>query len=245
MNKILVLLFLVINMFASEKKLLIPLYSYPTLWEKKKALFEKAKAENIEIYAIINPHNGPGQEINEDYIRGIRFLKSYNVKVIGYVYTLYGKRDPFLVKEDIYKWSNFYQSLGVEGIFFDETATDSKLLPFYKDLSKYARSLDFDFLVINPGYTTHNDYISSKIADVIVSYENSMKAWNTTFPKIVNKETKDTKLCLLLHTLKVNDFRKVLKDSKLKNFTYIYITEDTLPNPWDDISSKLFEELSK
>ena len=70
-----------------------------------------------------------------------------------------------------------------------------------------------------------------------------MKAWEASFPKNINKEIEETKLALLLHTLKDNDFKKVLNDPKTKNFSYLYITEDILSNPWDEISSKLFEEL--
>lgn len=245
MRKILILCILVASMFANEKKLLIPLYSHPNLWNDKEELFEKMKEKDIDVYAIINPHNGPGEVAQEDYANGIRLLKLYDIKVIGYVYTQYGKRDHFLVKEDIYHWSNFYQQIGVDGIFFDETASDAKVLPYYEDLTSYARSLDFNFLILNPGYTTNIEYINSKIADVIVTYENSMEAWNNSFPKVINKETENTKLSLLLHTLKDNDFEKVLKDEKIKNFSYIYITEDTLANPWDDISSKLIETLIK
>jgi len=243
MYKILILCFLFINIFASDKKILIPLYSYPTLWIENEDIFKKIKEKKIDTYVIINPSNGPGEKISEDYIEGIRFLKNYDIKVLAYVYTLYGKRDPFLVKEDIYIWSKFYEEYGISGVFFDETASDSTKLPYYEDLAKYARSLDFNFVVLNPGYTTNKNYIDSKIANVIVTYENSMKAWNESFPKNINKEIEETKLALLLHTLKDDDFKTVLNDPKTENFSYLYITEDELENPWDDISSKLFEEL--
>ncbi|MAD42922.1 MAG: hypothetical protein CL623_11110 [Arcobacter sp.] len=243
MYKILILCFLFVNIFASDKKILIPLYSYPSLWIEKENIFKKIKNEKIDTYVIINPSNGPGEKLSEDYIEGIRFLKAHNVKVLAYVYTLYGKRDPYKVKEDIYIWSKFYEEYGVSGIFFDETASDLNTLSYYKDLANYARSLDFNFVVLNPGYTVDKSYIDSKIANIIVTYENSMQAWNKSFPKNINKEIEETKLALLLHTLKNNDFKKVLNDPKTKNFTYLYITEDELSNPWDDISSKLFEEL--
>lgn len=241
--KKLILLFLVIcSSFLYAKnnfKILIPLYSTPEYWYAQKNLFEKIKDKNIEVYAIINPNNGPGTEQLDSYVEGIRFLKEYNIHVIGYVYTLYGKREPFEVKEDIYKWSTFYQELGLEGIFFDETDSKIDSIEYYIDLNKYAKSQDFNFNILNPGYTIDKSYLDANVSELIVSYENSYEAYKNSFPKTVNTQTEKTKLSILLHSLKKEDFGHLMHDIKKKDFEFIYFTEDTLDNPWDSISQYL------
>jgi len=243
MKKIFMLFIFTLSLFAKESaSLLIPLYSYPSKWNEYIDKFELIKKKNINVYAIINPLNGPNTKVDYEYIKGINLLKEYNIKVIGYVYTQYGKRNPYEIKEDIYRWSEFYQDAGVSGIFFDETSTDVKFLEKYSDLLKYTKSLDFDFNVLNAGYTTAQEYIDLNLANIVITYENSYEAWNNSFPKQTNKANKTTKLSVLLHTMKKEGFTKSLKESKLRGFEYVYFTEDTMPNPWDDLSKYLLRD---
>lgn len=233
-------LLLSISLFAKQNfKVLIPLYSTPEYWFAQKDKFEKIKEKKLQVYAIINPNNGPGKEATENYIEGIRFLKEYDIKVIGYVYTLYGKREPFEVKEDIYKWSSFYQEFGLDGIFFDETSNKAKDLEFYKDLTTYTKTHDLNFNILNPGYTTDKSYLEENIAELIVSYENSFKAFRESFPKNLNKPTVNTKLSILLHTVPKEEFGVLMHDIKEEDFDFIYFTEDDIENPWDSFSQYL------
>ena len=237
MYKYLLVFLITFNLFAAEKlKVLIPLYSIPNLWSVEIEKLKSIKDKDIETYAIINPQNGPGDKLSNDYIDGIKLLKDHNIKVIGYVYTLYGKRDPNIVKEDIYKWSSFYQEVGVEGIFFDETDNKIDSLEFYKDLTTYSKTHDFNFNILNPGYTTHEAYINENVAELIVSYENSYKNWKNSFPPNTNKENEKTKLSLLLHSMEKEGFGLVMHKAKSQGFSYVYLTEDKDTNPWDSIS---------
>jgi len=240
MKKIFILCILTISLFSKEvPSLLIPLYSYPSKWNEYIDKFELIKNKKIDTYAIINPQNGPNNSIDPIYLKGINLLKKYNIKVIGYVHTQYGKRNPYKIKEDIYKWSEFYQDAGVSGIFFDETSTNIKYLNKYKDLIKYTKSLGLDFNILNAGYTTAQEYIDLNLANIVITYENSQEAWENSFPKQINKASENTKLSVLLHTMKNKNFHKALNKSKQRGFDYIYFTEDTMPNPWDDLSKYL------
>ena len=137
------------NVYALDNlKVLIPLYSVPSLWIEQIEKLKSIKDKEITTYAIINPNNGPGEKEQQDYIDGIKLLKEHNIHVIGYVYTLYGKRDPNIVKEDIYKWSSFYQEYGLEGIFFDETDNKVDSLEFYKDWLEVADDEIRHFLML-------------------------------------------------------------------------------------------------
>ncbi len=225
------------NVYALDNlKVLIPLYSVPSLWIEQIEKLKSIKDKEITTYAIINPNNGPGEKEQQDYIDGIKLLKEHNIHVIGYVYTLYGKRDPNIVKEDIYKWSSFYQEYGLEGIFFDETDNKVDSLEFYKDLTTYSKTHDFNFNILNPGYTIDEAFIDQNIAELIVTYENSYKNWENSFPTVKNQENEKTKLSLLLHSMEKDGFGIVMHKAKSQGFSYIYLTEDKDSNPWDSIS---------
>lgn len=242
MFKLFLILLFALNLYSSEKlKILIPLYSYPTSWFGQISKFEQIKNKNIETYAIINPKNGPSNKIIEEYVDGIDLLKSYGIHVIGYVHTSYGKRDKFQVMEDIYKWSIFYKKNGVEGTFFDETSDKLKDLDYYKELVDYAKSFDFNFNILNPGYTTDKEYINEGFASVVVTYENSYKAWENSLFMESNKKSDKTSLSILLHDLKEEDFGIAIHKLKNSQFSYIYLTEDGKENPWDTFSEYILK----
>lgn len=237
MFKFLLIFLFVINLHSSEKfKIVLPLYSSPFSWFKQIDKLEKIRDKEITTYAIINPKNGPSNKVIQEYMDGIKLLKEYNINVIGYVHTSYGKRDKLLVMEDIYKWSVFYKELGIKGIFFDETSNKLENLDYYKELINYAKSNRFDFNILNAGYTIHESYINENIADIIVTFENNYKAWENSFPSNFNTQTKDTKLSILLHGLEKEDFGIAMHKLKNSNFSYVYLTEDGDDNPWDSIS---------
>jgi hypothetical protein len=242
MIKYILLFLFTINIFASEKlSILVPLYSHPSKWIEFEEQFKIIKNKQIPTYAIINPHNGPGEKADKSYINGIKYLKKFNINIIGYVHTEYSKRNIHLIKEDIYKWSDFYFDYGMDGIFFDETDTNENSFSFYDDLLKYTRNLDFKFNILNAGYTTSNKYIDSKIANVVITYEQAYINWINKFPSITNTSNDFTKLSLLVHTMKKNDFQNTINLAKKRGFEYIYLTQDTLPNPWDDFELELLK----
>lgn len=121
--------------------------------------------------------------------------------------------------------------------FFDETDNKITSLDFYKDLTNYAKTHDFNFNILNPGYTIDEAYINQNIAELIVTYENSYKNWQNSFPTITNKENDKTKLSLLLHSMEEDGFGIVIHKAKNQGFSYIYLTEDKDSNPWDSISN--------
>ncbi len=226
-------------------KLLIPLYSHPSQWKSFETQFKLLKDKNIQTYMIINPNNGPGQKVDQSYIDGIKYLKSFDFKIIGYVHTQYSKRNLFDVKLDIYNWSDFYGSNRIDGIFFDETDTKKSSFNYYKSLTNYSKVQDFNFNILNAGYTTDKIYIDNKIANIIITFENSYEGFLKDFPKNTNKSNDFTKLSILVHSVKNKKFYDLLLKTQYLNFDFIYFTEDTFPNPWDELSLEFIKTLHK
>jgi len=239
-----------LNNQKEDLKILIPLYSYPDLtqensiWQK---LIDTKKANpNIEIVAIVNPSNGHFREKNSEYTDGIQALVEANIKVVGYVYTKYGKRDSQDVIDDIEAWEEFYKAEGVSGIFFDETSTDANLLNYYSNLSSEARSRDLKYVILNPGITTDQSYVDSGIADLIVSYENPNEELISNPPATYNRPTESTELSLLIYEMEDDNVDDLISFAREHKFSYIYFTEDGFDgNPWDSISQYFDDEVTK
>ena len=229
-----------------DLKILIPLYIYPD--ESWQNLIEIQKRHtNVEITAIINPSkHGHFREKDSNYAKGIQNLISANIKVIGYVYTKYAKRETQEIIDDIEAWSQIYKDDGVSGIFFDETANSSSDLEYYQNLSEETKAKGLNFIVLNPGITTDQRYINSAIADVVVSYENPHEKLLNNPPSSYNTPTTKTELSLLIYKMKENNIDDLIAFAREHKFSYIYLTEDGFDgNPWDSISIYFEEQVSK
>ena len=234
-----------------DLKILIPLYSYPNWYEGDNYIWQKlldlqSKYPNAQIVAIVNPNNGHFREKNSDFTKGIRDLIAAKIKVVGYVYTKYGNRATQEVIDDIEAWSRYYQEEGVSGIFFDEVSTNRSKLAHYTNLSSEARSRNLEFVILNPGITTNQEYIDLGIANVVVSYENPNRELLQNPPASFNTPSGSTELSLLIYEMEDNTVDDLIAFAREHQFSYIYFTEDGFDgNPWDSISRYLEEEISK
>ena len=229
-----------------DLEILIPLYIYPTNGAWQELIDIKNSNPNISITAIVNPKNGHFNKEDSNYTKAIKELKSANIKIVGYVSTLYGDRDIDEVIADIDAWSRIYKSIGVSGIFFDETSIYIDYLDYYKQLTKEARDRDLNFTILNAGITTDQKYIDSNIANIVVTYEHTARKLLENPPKTYNTPTANTKLSLLVYKLEDNIVDDLISFAREHKFSYIYFTEDGFDrNPWDSISEYLQEEVTK
>uniref|UniRef100_A0AC35FWE9 Spherulation-specific family 4 n=1 Tax=Panagrolaimus sp. PS1159 TaxID=55785 RepID=A0AC35FWE9_9BILA len=140
-------LFFIIDAFA-KPSILLPLYIYPenNLWQP---FYNAIKAfPSVKFDVIVNPENGPGngKYPDGDYISGVAKLRAFpNVRIIGYVYTSYCKRNAAQVNADVNKYANWKTytkaNISIDGIFYDEVSESSKVVTYLKGLTDYARSV--------------------------------------------------------------------------------------------------------
>ncbi len=103
--------------------MIIPLYIYPfpegPAGQAWRLVAEVAKEfPQLQIIAVVNPANGPGETADSNYQRGIRELQRAGVILVGYVHLEYGHRRVDLVAADLRRWSRLYPR--VQGVFMDE-----------------------------------------------------------------------------------------------------------------------------
>ncbi len=227
------------NIKTGPQKMAIPAYFYATspYWTQL-----QSGSPTVGI-AVMNPSSGPGPRQNADYVNTVNMTKNAGVQTLGYVYTSYGSRSLRTVKSDIDKYYKWY---GVNGIFFDEVSTDcSKASSYYKDLYNYVKGKG-GTVVLNPGTQTNECYMS--VGDTVVNFEGPYSTYASSYaePSWV-KNYNASRFWHLVYAASAEDMPKAVDSSKDRHAGYIYVTPDTLSNPWDTLPSDTYwsDELTK
>lgn len=240
-----------LEMYAAPVlRILCPLYKYPEWYNSSNYRFwdNVANASSrVPITVIINPDNGPGNgPPNSDYQQGLATLRSgKNITIVGYVYTEHGRRNLEEVKADVDLYAQYFE---IDGIFFDQVASGPKEFKYYKELYDYVKKSNFHVdkkVIINPGNRIYERYISSPVCDITVIFESHLtddsidpanSSPNTLLIEEYIKKYPNNTFAVLAHGVPDADTMKTLIDLAVThNVGYIYITDDTLPNPWDQL----------
>jgi hypothetical protein len=208
--------------------IMVPLYSYPGgTWDR--VVETKNAHPGVPIAAIVNPASGPGSSKDSNYASGISSLKSAGVIVLGYVSTSYTSRSLDAVKGDIDRWHSWYPDL--DGIFFDEQTNWAGKESYYKQASDYADSKGLTFTVGNPGANSLPSYLDT--VDVVLVYESpglpnldNYKSWSSY---------SNDKLGMI--PFSVSSLPTSWVENAAGTIGWIYVTDDSLPNPWDSLPS--------
>jgi len=225
-----------------QLEILIPAYFYPTHWNPGTYLWDDLAVgrSQVPITAIVNASNGPGVGgPNADYIVGTGDLAAAAVSMVGYVYTDYGARDAATVRAEIDEWAVNWSGHGVNGIFLDEASTDPADITYYEHLYDYALAKpEIERVIINPGITTDELYLSLPAADVVVDFESTYAAWSIHTPGTYAPNYPD-RLAMLVHaTADTVQMENAIDLAIARGTKYVYVTDDTIPpdgNPWDTL----------
>jgi Spherulation-specific family 4 len=238
---------------ALAMDVLVPAYFYPSSnpalsqWDEMTA----AAAAGGRITAIINPNNGPGAAINSDYTAAVNAFRAAGGKVLGYVYTCYGNnncnpavgatRSTAEVLADAQKYQTWY---GVDGIFLDEMSNSTAQLPFYQTVAAGLRAAQpAGTIVGNPGTATPVDYLA--VADTIVTFENGTGSYaGAATQPWMSTAAPNRQANLLYNVGSEATMRDLVKQAAQRNVGYLYITNDVLPNPWDQLPSYWLAEVA-
>jgi len=209
----------------TEKQLALPLYIYPSSGEKswRDAL---QSAESVD-FIIANVNNGPGDSSEEAWRNIIPRTVATGIKIYGYVYTLYGRRDGAIVDEEISRWLKLYPE--VSGFFLDEVSDDIDNLPYYVERYKYIKTLGNKTVVINPGTVTDEGYMNA--SDVNTIFESSYDSWqDTTFPTWINKYSSDRFYAIVYNVPDETKMQSVVSSAFKNNITKVFITDGATPS---------------
>jgi hypothetical protein len=207
---------------------IVPLYTYPTDPSWDTVIAAKRAHPTVGVVAVVNPANGPGPAADGAYAAGIARLNAAGVKVLGYVRTGYAVRNPPEVKADIDSWRTFYPGqLG--GVFFDEQSDRAGDVGYYRDVSQYAKAQGLSFTVGNPGKDSAPEFVGA--LDTMLIYENAglptdsqMGGWHASYAP--------SNFGVIPHS---SSFDAAFVRDARHYVQYVYVQNDTLPNPWDSV----------
>lgn len=202
--------------------LLIPYYITPPSSYTQLIVSARAQYPNVPMLIIINPDSGVGPSLDPAFVTLIQTLHAAGAKVLGYVATNYALRPLSDVENEINTWMQWYD---IDGFFLDEMAEDHL---YYSTLTAYIKSLGFKIVAANPGMFIDPSF--SNDADIIVLYEDAGVPTLNQFVPWAGLNAKMSLLAFAVDTLPINFIRKAATQ-----FGWMYITNDTLPNPWDTL----------
>lgn len=191
---------------------------------------------------IMNPSNGPGKAIDQNYVAAVKLVHSAGpgFLVFGYVYTKYGKRSLSTVESDINKYQQWY---GVDGIFVDQTASSASYVSsYYQPLVNYITGLIPNGGVeLNPGVYPDQSYAnitvpssSYLIIDVFESSYSSyltatIPSWAFSYPASLFGH--------IVYSTTAAEVPNALSLSTQRNAGWIYLTDNGVSNPYLSLPS--------
>lgn len=217
----------------SKTGVFFPLFAPPgRFWDQM--LEYRLEHPSLPWTSVINPDNGPGRRANPLYTQYIGDLKEANVLVLGYVSTFWAGVPIEDVKQDIKKYSEFYD---LDGIFFDEMSNTREYVPYYKELVEYAESLGLGYTIGNTGTDAAPEYVG--VVDNIVISEgygvptlSRLGGWHADHDK--------DNFSYIAHSQTTVD--RVFITTARDFASYVYVTDDIMPNPYNRFPSH-FDEL--
>lgn len=152
------------------------------------ALLDPVQTPVPPALVVLNIGNGEGDvsilDATADLLRARRTGYGQRVKVIGYVYTSFARRDIALVKRDIDRWlARRNGKVHYDGIFIDETtrtcgpaAGSMQYRDYYRQLREYVWSKlphVADIVVNNPGTAVEDCFLdpAQRTADIFMTFE--------------------------------------------------------------------------
>jgi hypothetical protein len=185
---------------------------------------------------VVNPASGPGPRHSEAYATAVRALQAAGVRVLGYVATDYGWRPLQAARADVGRYVAWY---GVDGIFFDETASGAAQLGHYRALARAARDDGARLVVVNPGVPPAAGYFD--LADVVVTFEGTYAAYVAAHEATpaLDREPPDRAAHLIYGATRAQALGALTGSAA----GYLYATSGALPNPWRTLPAYLDEEV--
>jgi Spherulation-specific family 4 len=231
--------------------IVVPLYAYPGDLAYTNLITTKQLHPTVPIIAIINTQGSDIQNnatIRALFVTEASRLHNVGITILGYVDTAYSARPLTEVQNSscgvgdcTLPGVTTYTANGIhiDGVFADQVcagytygACTPSSVAYYQSVTNYVHATaNLELIMTNQG-TAIIDSSYYSLADLALTYENDAALYNTSLYAANNPyATNDT--VLLYNSGSVLNLATV---QSLKNrVKYLYLTPDTLPNPWDTL----------
>jgi hypothetical protein len=225
---------------ADPLRLAVPAYAWPG--EPAWADFVDGAAATGGL-VVANPASGVGGAQDVTYVDAVAAARARGATVLGYVSTRYGARDAAEIDAEVAAWFDWY---AVDGIFYDEVpdavgCVDT--VDWYAARAAVAREIaPGAFLAYNPGIDSCEAWLDQ--ADLVVVIEHdaatvrgfALPEWASGWPA--------DRFWLLAYAATDADMTALLDEARAAGVGWVYVTDDVLPNPWDDAPAFWGDEIA-
>src|SRR4029077_15679404 len=113
----------------------------------------------------------------------------------------------------------------------------------YQDIANTVHATPGAKVMLNPGTNVPEGY--AQIGDIINIFEGTPSAYSSYIPPSWTANYARSKVAHLIYGASASSMTTVLAQSVSRGAGYIYITNDTLPNPWDTLPSYWTTEVAQ
>jgi hypothetical protein len=213
-------------------KIIVPSYFYAS-----SPLWPSLISQNLAVeYAIINPNSGPGTVKDNNYASVTAAAQARGISILGYIATTYGSKPMTGVLDEVRRYEAWYQ---VDGFLFDEAASGTDKIDYYASLYKSVKGV----VVLNPGTYPHQAYV--EVCDVLMVEERGVEVTEDRSVDLADwmKGQPPHKFGYVIYGVSTAaKMRRILTKAQQRNVGYVFVTNDTLPNPYDSLPSYWSDE---
>lgn len=227
---------------GTRLEFLVPAYQYPTLGDLWPRL--ALAAPRVPLFAIVNPGNGPGPAVDPNYGSAVASLRAAGGRTLGYVPTGYTDSSLAGVIAKVDAWLAFYP---MDGFFIDETTSDADPahLDYYAAIYSAIKARGASYrVVLNPGTGAIVDYLTRPCGETQVVFENTWALVTTPPPPWVATLPPDRSASLVYAVPDAATMRSTVALIAQRGEGLVYVTDDSLPNPWDTLPPYWDEEVA-
>ena len=211
----------------------IPAYQYPggDLWRELELLPPGS-------LVVLDPADGPGEAPDPTYVSAILPVRRRGVGLFGYVTTGYGRRTAAEMIGEVTRYEQWYQP---GGVFLDQTPPACTANAEIEATLEHARSRGLA-LAINPGQPDI-DPEDVRASDHVVNFEGPLTTYRRTrFPSWTAEFDSD-KFWHLVYEVDAQSLGATLALTARRRAGTVFVTDSTMPNPWDTVPTYWSEEL--
>ncbi|MFD4562957.1 spherulation-specific family 4 protein [Streptomyces sp. NPDC058467] len=215
--------------------LLIPLYVHPG---EDPGAWHRLITAAVRTYAVvINPADGPGTGPDPAFTAAAGALRAAGARLLGYVDTDYGARDPDAVAEDVVRHREWY---GAGGCFLDRVPATPAALPACRRLVRTVRRLGAAPVVLNPGVHPAPGY--ARLADLVVTFEGHWSTYVSAFSRPAwTARHPPERFCHLVYGVPEALVPLAVRTAHERGAAVAGPVTGELPNPWARLTPALGE----
>ena len=191
---------------------------------------------------VFNPESGPGTAADPAYTQVIAQAQAAGIVMVGYVATSYGARPEADVIADINRYYDFYT---LSGIYFAEGPMDSDctaMEPMYHRMADAVRARDAQaYLAVGTRFCP--TYIT--FFDMMVQFARDWPEYQTDYaPPSWMPANSPQRFVHFVHSVPPGDASAALSRAVANGAGWVFITDQSDPNPWSVLPSYFSEELA-